>query len=155
MMLVLSLACTLAAHDYYFMQLPPILLLSALSHIPMCGSVPYPCTFHQYFGLGSMCPPLTFWAHRSLLHWQFLLLRPLAPCRNTCLPLSLQLYCPPSTSFNGALSGLEKQSLVHMNIYLPKCSSVILIRVLLPQQVIQQRQPQLNRGGILLHDNNR
>ena len=33
-MLVFSLACTLAENDYYFMQLPPIHLLSALSHIP-------------------------------------------------------------------------------------------------------------------------
>ena len=46
--------------------------------------------FHLYFGLGSVHSPLTFWAHGSLLHWQFLLLmRPLAPCRNTCLPPSL------------------------------------------------------------------
>ena len=57
---------------------------------PQCWSVPYPCTFYLYFGLGSVCPPLTFWAHISLLHWQFLLLlQPLAPCRNTCLPPSL------------------------------------------------------------------
>ena len=36
MMLVLSLAGILAAHDYYFMQLPPSYLLSVLSHIPTC-----------------------------------------------------------------------------------------------------------------------
>ena len=74
MTLVLSLAGTLAAHDYYFMQLPAIYLLSALSHVPTCWSVPYPCTYHLYFGLGSVRPPLTFWAHKSLLHWQLLLL---------------------------------------------------------------------------------
>ena len=70
------------------MQLPPIYLLSALSHVPTCWSVPYPCTFHLYFGLGSVRPPLTFCGHGSFLHWHFLLLlRPLAPRRNTCLPL--------------------------------------------------------------------
>ena len=36
MMLVLSLACTLAACGYYFMQLPPIHLLSAVSRVPTC-----------------------------------------------------------------------------------------------------------------------
>ena len=54
MMLVLSLACKLAAHDYYFMQLPPIHLLSAPLHVPTCWSVPYSCTFHLYYGLGPM-----------------------------------------------------------------------------------------------------
>ena len=33
-MLVMSLSCTLAAHEYHFMQLPPISPLSALSHVP-------------------------------------------------------------------------------------------------------------------------
>ena len=36
MMLVLSLACTLAAHAYYSMELPPIHLLFALSYVPTC-----------------------------------------------------------------------------------------------------------------------
>ena len=36
MMLVLSLACTLAAHTYYSMQLPSIHLLFALSYVPTC-----------------------------------------------------------------------------------------------------------------------
>ena len=82
---------------HYFMQLPPIYLLSALSHVPTWSSVPYPCTFHLYFGLGSVRPPLTFWAHGSLLHCHFLfLLRPLAPCRNTCLSPSLD--CSASAS---------------------------------------------------------
>ena len=35
-MLVLSRACTHAAHDYYLMQLPPIHILFALSHVPIC-----------------------------------------------------------------------------------------------------------------------
>ena len=36
MMSVVSLACTLAAHAYYSMQLPPIHLLSALSYVATC-----------------------------------------------------------------------------------------------------------------------
>ena len=38
-MLVLSLACTLAAHGYYLMQLPPIHSLSAVSNVATCWSV--------------------------------------------------------------------------------------------------------------------
>ena len=51
MMLVLSLACTLAAHAYYSMQLPPIHCdpLFALPYVPTCWSVPYLCTFQQYY----------------------------------------------------------------------------------------------------------
>ena len=54
MMLVLSLACTLAAHAYYSMQLPPIHLLFALPYVPT-----YLCTFQLYYGLGHMRPPST------------------------------------------------------------------------------------------------
>ena len=62
MTLVLSVACTLAAHDYYFMHLPAIYLLSALSHIPyVLISAPIhvpttctlgldPCARHSLFG---------------------------------------------------------------------------------------------------------
>ena len=39
-MLVLSLACALAAHGYYLMQLPPIHSLSAVSNVATCWSVP-------------------------------------------------------------------------------------------------------------------
>ena len=77
MMLVLSLACTPAAHAYYSMQLPPIHLLFALPYVPTCWSVPYVCTVQLYYGLGYVQPPPTFWAHRSLSHYYFLLiLRP-------------------------------------------------------------------------------
>ena len=40
MMLVLSLACTLDAHDCYLMQLPPIYPLSAISYVPHVGQCP-------------------------------------------------------------------------------------------------------------------
>ena len=77
MMLVLLRACTLAAHAYYSMQLPPIHLLFALPYVVTCRSVPYLCTFQLYYGLGYVLPPLTFWAHESLLHCHFvLILRP-------------------------------------------------------------------------------
>ena len=36
MMFVLSRACTLAAHAYYSMQLPPIRLLFALPYVVTC-----------------------------------------------------------------------------------------------------------------------
>ena len=74
MMLVLSRACTLAAHAYYSMQLPPIHLLFALPYVLTCWSVPYLCTFQLYYGLGYVRPPLTFWAHGSLLHCHFVLI---------------------------------------------------------------------------------
>ena len=77
--------CSLATYPFFssskllLYASPTIYLLSALSHVPTCWSVPYPCTFHLYFGLGSVRLPLTFWAHGSLLHWHFLLLlRPLS-----------------------------------------------------------------------------
>ena len=74
MMLVLSHACTLAAHPYYSMQLPPIHLLFALPYVVTCWSVPYLCTFYRYYGLGYVRPPLIFWAHGSLLHCHFVLI---------------------------------------------------------------------------------
>ena len=67
MMLVLSSACTLAPHAYYSMQLPPIHLLFALLTSSPVDQYPIYAPFNCTMGLDTCAPPLTFWAHGSLL----------------------------------------------------------------------------------------
>ena len=43
--------CFTWSHHYYSIQLPTIHLLSALSYVPTCWSVPYLCTFTCTMGL--------------------------------------------------------------------------------------------------------
>ena len=50
-----------------------------MHHYPLTSwwKLPYLCTFLLYYGLGYVHPPLSFWAHGSLLHCHLvLILRP-------------------------------------------------------------------------------
>ena len=71
----------------------PVLAPSTSTNLT-CTSGPDLCTCLSLFG-ARILTPVTFSNP----------LRPLAPCHNISLPRSLYLYCPPSTSFNRALSG--------------------------------------------------
>ena len=82
MMLVLSLACTLAANEYHFMQLPPIHLLSALHTSP---------------------PPLPLLISTLSMH------RPPALWAWICAPATLLFYCSQYLSQRGSIWFLTYQ----------------------------------------------